>query len=320
MRLLVAVVGAGAALALIAASGLMNYVFMTSLGKTAFEQYILGVVSVAISVFLALLPTLMVWAWREGRSLFVLLGLVAFLGFGALSLSSAIGFAAKNRGSISEDRALAAAKLGDLKQAIKDTETKLKALSPSRPFAVIQESLRGLKQDARWQSSKSCREATVEASRSFCKGYFELKGEAARATEAAQLEQRLAELKGKATHLEEQGAGREADNQAAVLARRLGLQTAEVESGLTLFLPALVEIGAAFGLYFATGHLRAGHAAPRRGGGAPKIEADAEEDRPAPRLKRAQAKQITRNKPRRLPRLSRGAEEIEPTNARKEGN
>jgi hypothetical protein len=88
-----------------------------------------------------------------------------------------------------------------------------------RPFGVVQEALRGLEQDARWQSSKACREATVEASRAFCKGYFEVRGEAARATEAAQLEQRIGELKGKATHLEEQGAGREADNQAAVLAR-----------------------------------------------------------------------------------------------------
>ncbi len=310
MRLLVAVVSAGAALALIAASGLMNYVFMTSLGKTPFEQHILGVVSVAVSVFLALLPTLMVWAWREGRMLFVLLAVVAFGGFAAFSLSSAIGFAAKNRGSISEDRALAAARLADLKDVIKDTESKLKALSSSRPLAVVQEALRGLEQDRYWQSSKACEDATIEASRAFCRKYFEVKGEAARATEAAQLELRIGELKGKATHLKEQGAGREADSQAAALARPLHLQAAAVERGLTLFLAVLVEIGAAFGLFFATGHLHTGHAAPGRGRGAPKIEADGEEDRPIPCLKLDRAKQITRNKPRRLPRLS--SEEIEP--------
>ncbi len=311
MRLLVAVVSAGAALALIAASGLMNYVFMTSLGKTPFEQHILGVVSVAVSVFLALLPTLMVWAWREGRMLFVLLAVVAFGGFAAFSLSSAIGFAAKNRGSISEDRALAAARLADLKHTIEDTQSKLKALSPSRPLAVVQEALRGLEQDRYWHSSKLCEDATVEASRAFCKGYFELKGEAARAHEAAGIEQRIGELKNDAWRLEEQGAGREANNQASVLARQLGLQAAAVERGLTLFIAVLVEIGAALGLYFATAHLHTGHAAPR-GRGAPKIEAENEEDRPIPCLRRARAKQITRNKPRRLPRLSRGPDESEP--------
>ena len=51
MRFLVVVVSAGAALAFIVASGLMNWVFMTSLGKSEFEQHILGGVSVAVSAF-----------------------------------------------------------------------------------------------------------------------------------------------------------------------------------------------------------------------------------------------------------------------------
>jgi hypothetical protein len=161
----------------------------------------------------------------------------------------------------------------------------------------------------RWQSSKACREATIEASRAFCRGYFELKGEAARAHETADLEQRIGELKGRATRLEEQGAGREADNQASVLAHPLGLQTAEVEIGLTLLVPSLAEICAAFGLYLATAHLRTGHDARRRGRGEPKTEGENKEDRPAPRLKRALVKQITTNRPRRVPRLSRGPEE-----------
>ncbi len=38
MRFLVMVVGSGAALTFVVASGLMNWVFMTSLGKSEFEQ------------------------------------------------------------------------------------------------------------------------------------------------------------------------------------------------------------------------------------------------------------------------------------------
>jgi hypothetical protein len=268
MRFLVVLVSVSAALALVAASGLMNWVFMSSLGKSQFEQQILGAVSVAVSAFLALLPTLILWAYREGRPAFILLGLPVFLAFAAFSLSSAIGFAAKNRGSISEDRALAATKLAGIRHEIEETETKLKVLGAFHPFPALQEWMRGLEQDRRWQSSKSCQDATADASRSFCKGYFELKAEAARASEAGRPEERVAGLKRESRQPEDQGAGREADNQAAVVARVLGLPATQVERGLTLFLAVLVEIGAALGLYFATGHpITGGTASARRSRG-----------------------------------------------------
>ena len=78
MRFLVVVVSVGATLAFIAASSLMNWVFMTSLGKSEFEQHIFGAVSVAVSAFIALLPTLMLWAFRERRFLYVVLGVPSF--------------------------------------------------------------------------------------------------------------------------------------------------------------------------------------------------------------------------------------------------
>jgi len=304
MRFLVAVVSAGAALAFITASGLMNWVFMTSLGKSEFEQQILGAVSIAVSAFLALLPTLLLWAFRERRTLYIVLGVPVFVAFAAFSLSSAVGFSAKNRGSVSEDRALAGQKLAGVKHEIEEAETKLKALGASRPFAVVNESLRGLEQDRRWQSSKSCQEATTDASRSFCKTYFELKAEAASASEAERMDKRIAELKSQSRQLEEQGAGREADNQAAVLARLLGFEAAKVERALMLFLAVLVEIGAALGLYFATGHMRpeaSGFAA--RGRGAMTIEGKVVKDVPRTKLARVPVKQIAAVVPRRVPRL-----------------
>jgi hypothetical protein len=304
MRLVVAVVSAGAALTLIAASGLMNWVFMTSLGKSGLEQQILGAVSIAVSAFIALLPTLLVWAWRERRPLYLMLGVPVFLAFAAFSLSSAVGFAAKNRGSIGEDRMLASARLADVKREIEETEAAQRRIGAPRSVAMLQELLRGLEQDRRWQSSKSCMEATAEASRSFCKDYFELKAEAARASEAARLDQRLAGLRSESRRLEGQGAGREADNQAAVLARLLGLEAAKVERALMLFLAVLVEIGAALGLYFATGHMRPETSGPAaRGRGVKLIEGevvkDAAKGKPAP----ATVKQIAAAVPRRVPRL-----------------
>ena len=256
MRFLVVVVSAGAALAFIAASGLMNWVFMTSLGKSEFEQQIFGSVSVAVSAFIALLPTLILWAWRERRFLYVGLGVPVFFAFVAFSLSSAVGFAAKNRGSMTEDRSLATSRLTSVKQEIEEAETKRKALGAPRPSAVVQEAMRGLEQDRKWHWSKECQNATAEGERVFCKGYFDLKAEAARATELTGIEEKIVRLKSEARGYEEKGGGRQADSQAAVLANLLGLQPVETERGLTLFLAVLVEIGAALGLYFATGHIR----------------------------------------------------------------
>ena len=305
MRFVVVVIGAGAALTFIVASGLMNWVFMTSLGKSEFEQQILGAVSVAVSAFLALLPTLLVWAFRERRILYIVLGVPVFVAFAAFSLSSAVGFAAKNRGSIGEDRALASERLASLRHELSENESKLKALGAPRPLGVVNELLHRLEQDRRWQLSKACSDATADASRAFCKGYFELKAEAAFAGEAQRHEERIASLKVQARRFEEQGAGREADSQAAVLANILGLQTARVERGLMLFLAVLVEVGAALGLYFATGHLRFEspvHEAQGKGpmvieGGPLKVLTQGKP--------RVPMKQITAAAPRRVPRVKR---------------
>jgi hypothetical protein len=306
MRFLVVVVSAGAALTLIVASGLMNWVFMTSLGKSEFEQQILGAVSVAISAFLALLPTLLLWAYRERRALYMFLGVPVFVAFAAFSLSSAVGFAAKNRGSLSDDRALASERLAGVKHEIEEAEAKLKAFGAFKSSAVLQESLRRLEQDRRWQSSKSCVDATTDASRFFCKTYFELKADAVRASEAERLEKDMAGLKSQSRLLEEQGAGREADNQAAVLARLLGVPAAKVERALMLFLALLVEVGAALGLFFATGHIRTADSADAlRGRGVTVIEGDALRGVSGGRLLRAPVKQIAGPVPRRVPRISR---------------
>ena len=306
MRFVVVVIGAGAALTFVAASGLMNWVFMTSLGKSEFEQQILGRSQHrGFRVSRAVADASGLGVPRAPHRSTSCSACPVFLAFAAFSLSSAVGFAAKNRGSIGEDRALASERLAAVRQELSQSESKLKALGAPRPLGVVNELLRGLEQDRRWQLSKECSDATADASRAFCKGYFELKAEAALAGEAQRHEERIASLKVEARQLEEQGAGREGDNQAAVLANILGLQTARVERGLMLFLAVLVEVGAALGLYFATGHLRfeaSAHETPGRGatvveGGPLKVFC---QDEP-----RAPVKQITAAAPRRVPRVKR---------------
>ena len=307
MRFLVVVVTTGATLAFIAASGLMNWVFMTSLGKSEFEQQIFGAVSVAVSAFIASLPTLILWACRERRFGFIGLAVPVFLSFVAFSLSSAVGFAAKNRGGMMEDRSLINARLADVRLDIEDVEARRKALGTSRPLAVLQEAMRGLEQDHKWRWSKECQNAINDAERSFCKGHADLKVEAARANELALIEKKIGTLKSQARGYEERGGGRDADNQAAVLANLLGWQPVMVERGLTLYLAVLVEIGAAFGLYFATGHLRneSGFRGPSRG--VTIVEPRVLKDISQPKTEAAPLKQIAgpASGPRRVPRMKR---------------
>ena len=256
MRFLVTVITTGATLGLIAASGLMNWTFMTSLGKSDFEQQIFGAVSVAVSAFIALLPTLILWACHERRFVQAVMSVAVFLAFVTFSLSSAVGFAAKNRGALAEDRNTVTTRLTEVRSDIAEAEDKRKALGNARPAGVVQEALRGMAQDNNWRWSKECENAATAGERAFCKTYFDVKAEAVRANELATVESKIDRLKIEARSYEDKGAGREADSQAAVLANLLGLQAIKVERGMTLFLAVLVELGASAGLYLATGHIR----------------------------------------------------------------
>ena len=131
------------------------------------------------------------------------------------------------------------------------------------------------------------------------------------------MEGKIARLKREARGYEEKGGGRQADNQAAVLASFLGFQPVEVERGLTLFLAVLVEIGAALGLYFATGHLGgndSGPIGPSRG--VTVVESRVLKDISQPKTEAAPLKQIAgpNSGPRRVPRMKRN-QNIEKTEA-----
>jgi hypothetical protein len=200
-------------------------------------------------------------------------------------------------------------RLVEVRRAIEAAGVTLKELESVRSAAVLREVLRGLEQDRRWQSSKSCEVATADASRAFCKDYFDVKTEVAKAGERERLAARLSELNGERRRLEDMGAGREADSQVAVLARLLGLPASEVERGLTLFLAVLVEIGAALGIYFATGHVRpAPRSYGRPGRGPVVIEGNVVEFGRRDQVASVPLKQITASDgqrgPRRVPRLT----------------
>ena len=295
MRQIVVTVSAGAALAFIAASGLMNWVFMTSLGKGGFEQQIYGAVSVAISAFIALLPTLVLWAYRERRFMQMAVAVPVFAAFVAFSLSSAVGFSAKNRGAEAEDRSAATRHLEDVRRDIADAEARRKALGSPRPVGVVREALHGMEQDRNWNWSRQCDNASSVGERTFCQKYFDTKAESARAVELSTLEAKIVNLKVEARGYEAKGGGREADTQTAVLASMLGVPVGTVERDMTLFLALLVEVGAATGLYLALGHIQHEESWPRpaeRKIEPVAVEAFRIEEAPAPKVEVVQEPKI----------------------------
>ena len=185
---------------------------------------------------------------------------------------------------------------------------KRKALGAPRLAVVVQEALHGLEQDRKWQWSKGCQEATTEALRAFCKGYFDLKAEAARAGELTFIEGKIARLKREARGYEERGGGRRPTIKRPCLLVFLDCSRSRSSVVLTLFLAVLVEIGAALGLYFATGHLGGndgGPIGPSRG--VTVVEARVLKDISQPKTEAAPVKQIAgpASGPRRVPRMKR---------------
>ncbi len=252
MRYAISALAVGAALCLMGASGLMNFLFWLGQGQTEREANIL--VSVAFDVFKCVLPVSIAWAWAQQRRGYVLAGCVLFALFFAFSFLSPLGFAAGNRGMVSGGRELLGLRLDAASSELANARLRLKDLNRQRPASVIEAEIKELQQDKFWKGSQSCVNPSGGDARDFCKGYFAKRTELVAAVEAERLTRRIAELAGEVQALKGQGAGGDKDPQARMLAVLSGLAPDTAEKILIVGFAFLVELGAALGLYLATGH------------------------------------------------------------------
>jgi hypothetical protein len=265
MRYVLALCAVLAALTFMAASAAMNWVFLSSLGKSHLESQIFGAVSVAVDVLKSLLPIFIAGALAAQKRIYAAVAAVAFCLFFAFSLISAIGFAAHSRGAVTGGKEVIALRYQAAVRDVAEVEGKLKALPKARPQAVVVEALRALEQDKKFTTSKGCTEATALDSRSYCDGYFTAKAELATALEVLRLDGRLSTLKTEVARLQDVGAAQESDVQATLLSRMTGLDVSGAQMALVIFVAVLVEIGAAFGFYLAWGWMpQTADASPRR--------------------------------------------------------
>ncbi len=256
VRLLTAI-GLAMAAVLIAASATMNYVFASSLGKTAFEGTILGAVSVAVDVLKALLAVFVAKALRGGQRGFVVIGSGAFLLFSIGSFVAASGFASSNRGAVTEARRAAAQVLVETEQDLVLAQRSRAALPNHRSAPIIETAIAALKVDARWNASRGCVAPLTTGQREVCAQVAALNIELATARERTRLDSLVAELRNRASVQRRLGGSDAADPQVRLLAQSLGLDEATVQRLLMSMLALIVEVSSALGIYLATGHARA---------------------------------------------------------------
>jgi hypothetical protein len=253
MRVLTAI-GCVAAIAMIAASATMNFLFMYSLGRSPFEGQVLGAVSVAVDVMKALLVVFIAKAATDGKRGFVVIGSGAFALFAIGSFIAAAGFAAVNRGAVTESRRMTTLSLQEFERDLAELHKRREALPTHRPVAVIEEALSGLRVDVRWKSSLECATPSSPSQRELCAGAANIRAELAAAREGARLESAIMNLRDQRADVRKKYAEGTADPQAHFLAQLLGADEGLVQRVLMSLLALIVEVSSALGIYLATAH------------------------------------------------------------------
>lgn len=259
MRQLFTAIGLLAAAAFIVASCWMNFDFWFEQGRSAREGYIFGAVSLAADLFKALLPVFIAGAFAARRYFYALGGTAFFAVCVCAALISSIGFISTNRGEHTGTRESLNARLSLAQNELNDLAGRISRLTGYPPTATIEANIKAMQQDKRWVSSAQCEDATVVASRDFCKEFFASKAQLSSAIEANRLTSRRDALVIEIRRLREAGAGQDADPQATLFAKVIsaavpGFDVSDARAALMLFFSILVELGAAFGLFLATRH------------------------------------------------------------------
>jgi hypothetical protein len=257
MRALISGICVLGALLLTAASMFMNWSFWTEQGADTWASQVLGVVSIGIDAFKASLPLVIAWAWPARLRLGCTIGILFFCGCLAFSVCSAIGFAASSRGAVTGNREAATLRYQTAEQEMQELKERIAALGSIRPRAVIEAAIAGAKQNRYWSSSNECNEATVEASRAFCRSMGDLRIELAAAEQIERFEERSPALKTEIDNLLSAGARNDPDHQAGLLSRLTGFGVVGVQTSIVVLFAALVEFGSAFGLFLALLPMRA---------------------------------------------------------------
>jgi hypothetical protein len=243
------VTAAGLVLAVTALSMCMNFEFGHGLGTSEGTGLMLGGLSVGFDGLKALLPLFVAWQWRDRHWVRAGAGGVLFILVAAYGMASALGFSSQNREGVTAGREHLNASLKEHMADVETAEQRLKALGPHRIGGAVEADIAKLKKDRLWDATSGCTDATLVASREFCKRIDSLRAELALAAEDHVLSAKAEGLKFKIDQLRARGAGREADPQLGEIARATGADLLRVRSGMNWLLAIAVEAVSCFGLF-----------------------------------------------------------------------
>lgn len=249
----------------IAACGAMNWFFWIKQGRNEFEAHVLASISVAMDVFVCVIPIFVRYAAHHRRKVYAMLGRALFCIFFLFSFVSALGFAASNRAVVSGGHEAVNHRLQDAELELDASERSRAQIGPHRFANILQALIQKAELDNRYKASNKCGDPWPQI-RAFCKEYGDLKIELANAQQDERLQVRAGALKKEIADLRQRGGGQPDDAQAALIATMTGFSEHTVKNILSFGVAFLVELGAAFGLYLSTGWLPASHAeTPARG-------------------------------------------------------
>jgi hypothetical protein len=243
------VTAAGLVLAVTALSMCMNFEFGYGLGTSEGTGLMLGGLSVAFDGLKALLPLFIAWQWRDRHWVRAGAGGVLFVLVAAYGMASALGFSSQNREGVTASREHLNASLKEHTVDLEAAAKRLKALGEHRISGAVEADIARLKKDRLWDATSDCTDATLPASREFCKRIDGLRAELALAAEDNVLTAKIEGLKFKIAQLRERGAGREADPQLGEIARATGADLLRVRSGMNWLLAIAVEAVSCFALF-----------------------------------------------------------------------
>ena len=264
-RFIFGLLGVLASLVFLAASGLMNFRFGYTLGRTELDSQIYGAISAAADCFKALCPFFFFAAWRSSPkhwSMMVASALVWFIVVG-YALAGAAGHAGANRSDTTGARALAVDHYKDLRADLERYNKDRKWIPEHRPADTVKgeiESLRS-KNMRLWNYSEECVRPDGAGQRNFCGEYHKLRGELGNAESAAKLNTKIDEISAKLAETKGGAAVGDADPQASTISRILvflgvNLAVADTQTWLTIFVVLLIEDGSTFGLYISVQYAR----------------------------------------------------------------
>lgn len=253
-RYLVSGLGVAIALGFMAVSAVMSWRYGMSLGRDAIDRYAYAMTHILGDGLKAALPFFFWWSMRNRIWAVTTASGVLWVLCTVYSLSALLGYADMNRQMTAGTLATRADLARDLRREVERRQEQLGALGAQDAAGAIERRLEGLRQHAHWTASKSCSEARGGA-RTFCIEYSNLTASLSRAQEIERLEQEIAGLReklagaGGAARLERSG-----DPQAGAVVRLTGWELVKVQTGLSLLLVAMLELGSSFGLFVALNH------------------------------------------------------------------